>query len=555
MFYWDFRYSAYHYQIVLSSLRFAYIVKNHASQLFSFHSCDKGVWLLRIFQKHPLLTGTFLLMAAGLISRAIGFFYRIFLSHSIGAEGLGIYQLIFPVYSMCFSLCASGIQSAISRYCASAFANRQREQAKKYFQAGFFLSFSISVLLFLFVFLNTDWICLHILKETRCAGLLRVISIGIPLGTIHICVSAWYFSQGTSVIPSISQLLEQVSRVAASYFIFRYMMSRGITVTPLIAVLGIVAGECVSSVFCVLSILKQYCKQTSSSLPIPGAIAANHHLQYIKEIFKMSVPLTSNRVMLTLLQSAEAILIPVHLQKSGLTRAAALSSFGSFSGMALPCILFPTAITSAVSTMLMPNVARQQAQNRISDIRRSIERCLKYCLLLGILCGGIFFTFGEMIGNIVFGNAQAGLYLQILSLLCPFLYMTSTLTSILNGMGHTGLSFLQNAAGLVIRICFVLFAVPVYGITAYLWGIMVSQIFIVVLNLCFLYHYVPFRVHIYYWFFLPLFVQIVSCAIAALCIRSVSALFYPPLAILTGILICSAVSAAGWFMTGIFQQV
>lgn len=510
---------------------------------------------MRIFQKHPLLTGTFLLMAAGLVSRAIGFFYRIFLSHSIGAEGLGIYQLIFPVYSMCFSLCASGIQSAISRYCASAFANRQREHAKKYFQAGFFLSFSISVLLFFFVFFNTDWICIHLLKETRCAGLLRIISVGIPLGTIHICVSAWYFSQGRSVIPSISQLLEQASRVITSYFLFRYMISRGITVTPVIAVLGIVAGECVSSVFCILSILGQYRKNFSVSIQIPDVIGNNNRLQYLKEILTMSVPLTSNRVMLTLLQNAEAILIPVHLQKSGLTRTAALSSFGSFSGMALPCILFPTAITSAVSTMLMPNIAQQQAQNRFGDIRRSIERCLKYCLLLGILCGGIFFTFGEMIGTVVFGNSQAGLYLQILSLLCPFLYLTSTLTSILNGMGHTGLSFLQNAVGLLIRICFVLFAVPVYGIAAYLWGIMVSQLFIVVLNLCFLYHYVPFRVHIYYWFLLPLFVQIVSCSIAMLCSRYAASLLFPPLVIVTGILICSVVSFVGWFVTGVLHNV
>lgn len=509
---------------------------------------------MRIFQKHPLLTGTFLLMAAGLISRAIGFFYRIFLSHSIGAEGLGIYQLIFPVYSMCFSLCASGIQSAISRYCASAFANKQQDRAKKYFQTGFFLSFSISVLLFIFVFLNTDWICCHILKEMRCAGLLRIISIGIPLGAIHICVSAWYFSQGTSVIPSISQLLEQASRVVTSYVVFQYMISRDITVTPVIAVLGIVAGECVSSIFCILSLLGQYRKYFSASIPIPDVIAGNNYLQYFKEILTMSVPLTSNRVMLTLLQSAEAILIPVHLQKSGLTRTAALSAFGSFSGMALPCILFPTAITSAVSTMLMPNIAQHQAQNNMANIRRSIERCLKYCLLLGILCAGIFFTFGEMIGDVVFGSSQAGLYLQILSFLCPFLYMTSTLTSILNGMGHTGLSFLQNAAGLLIRIGFVLLAVPRYGIIAYLWGIMVSQLLIVALNLCFLYHYVPFHVHIFYWILLPVFVQIVSCSIAKIYNHYATDLSSSPFIIIAGILICSGASFVGWMATGLLQE-
>ena len=64
---------------------------------------------------HPLITGTILLTAAGLLSRVLGFFYRIFLSRTIGAEGLGIYQMIFPVYGIFFSLCAGSIQTAISR--------------------------------------------------------------------------------------------------------------------------------------------------------------------------------------------------------------------------------------------------------------------------------------------------------------------------------------------------------------------------------------------------------------------------------------------------------
>lgn len=68
---------------------------------------------------HPLITGTILLTAAGLLSRVLGFFYRIFLSRTIGAEGLGIYQMIFPVYGIFFSLCAGSIQTAISRFTAA----------------------------------------------------------------------------------------------------------------------------------------------------------------------------------------------------------------------------------------------------------------------------------------------------------------------------------------------------------------------------------------------------------------------------------------------------
>ena len=55
-------------------------------------------------QKHPLIAGTLILTATGVVTRFIGFFYKIFLSRAIGAEGLGIYQMIFPVYGVCYAL-------------------------------------------------------------------------------------------------------------------------------------------------------------------------------------------------------------------------------------------------------------------------------------------------------------------------------------------------------------------------------------------------------------------------------------------------------------------
>ena len=72
------------------------------------------------FLKNPLITGTLLMTASGIASRIIGFFYRIFLAQTIGAEALGIYQLIAPVFAMCFALTASSIQTSISKFVGDA---------------------------------------------------------------------------------------------------------------------------------------------------------------------------------------------------------------------------------------------------------------------------------------------------------------------------------------------------------------------------------------------------------------------------------------------------
>ena len=86
----------------------------------------------RLFQ-NSLISGTLLLTGTGVASRFIGFYYKIFLSRTIGAEGLGIYQLVFPVFALFLSVSAAGIQTSISRFTAGCARDRQ---AKGYLTAG-----------------------------------------------------------------------------------------------------------------------------------------------------------------------------------------------------------------------------------------------------------------------------------------------------------------------------------------------------------------------------------------------------------------------------------
>lgn len=101
--------------------------------------------------KHPILMGTLILTVTGFLSRILGFFYRIFLSRAIGAEGLGLYQMIFPVHGIAFALCAGSIQTAISQLVASG-ARRGREALR----TGLFISLSIAAALTASIFCFHD---------------------------------------------------------------------------------------------------------------------------------------------------------------------------------------------------------------------------------------------------------------------------------------------------------------------------------------------------------------------------------------------------------------
>ena len=181
-----------------------------------------------------------------------------------------------------------------------------------------------------------------------------------------------------------------------------------------------------------------------------------------KELFALAIPLTSTRILMNLLQSVESISIPLCLQKYGYTNSEALSTYGVLTGMALPCIMFPTAITNSVSTMLLPTVAEIQAEDDLLRLKQLIRRVIFFGFGLGAVCGIVFLLFGSLTGKILFGSSLAGDFMRTLAWICPFMYMNTTLISILNGLGKANSSFVNNVCGLAIRITGVWFGIGMF---------------------------------------------------------------------------------------------
>lgn len=450
-------------------------------------------------RKHPLIAGTMLLTLAGVLSRVIGFFYRIFLSQKIGAEGMGIYQLTVPIYILTISLTSSAIQTAISRFVAQAavaaipgcctpskgsgctFSNMDsrpsfswrnlilhRHTRKDYCNescylcAGLILSLSLSFLCTYFLYQFAEPIAVHFLEEPRCTSLLQIIALSIPFGAVHSCINGYFYGLKKTFVPAASQLLEQVVRVAGVWLFFEISMEKYHAISLNLVVWGLVAGEAAAMLF---SISFVRLKKSRGS-----------KMQAMQQIFFLSLPLTANRVMVNLLQSMEAVMLPGQLRLYGYSASEALSVYGILTGMALPMVLFPSVLTNSVSVMLLPLIAEAQEKQERRYIINAIKKTCFYSLLLGFLCTVFFLITGKWIGSVLFSNELAGTFIVILGWICPFLYLSTTLHSILNGLGKTTSTFFLNIIGLGIRIAFVLFVIPLAGIKGYLWGTLLSQI-------------------------------------------------------------------------------
>nr|MBQ8253288.1 polysaccharide biosynthesis protein [Lachnospiraceae bacterium] len=453
-----------------------------------------------MFKKNPFISGTLILTATGIISRIIGFFYRIFLSHHIGEEGMGIYQLLAPVMALSFSLTCAGIQTSISKYTASYIAKKQEKSAYRILATGFFLSLTLAVLTTCFLYRNAAWIAASLLTEARCEPLVRIYALSLPFACIHSCINGYYYGLKKSMVPSVTQLVEQLARVGSVFAIYTY--SEYMRAEPSIAVtmLGILIGEVCSTLLSMTALYIHVAKKKVSEdytdhIPMRRRIgsdtgqSATTYFYHLSEMLHMTLPLMANRLTLNFLQSVETVQIPNRLVMYGMSKSLALANYGVLTGMTYPLILFPCAVTSSVSVLLLPYISEAGAKGEFGKIKSAIRKSILACLLLGSICCVLFLLFGPFLGKLLFDSELAGTYIQILSLACPLLYLGGILTSILNGLGKSLHAFCFNAFCLSLRLFFVIFMIPRIGMVGYLVGIFVSELALILLMISALYRH------------------------------------------------------------------
>lgn len=431
--------------------------------------------------KKNFFKGTFLLTSAGLFSRIMGFFYRIFLSYTIGAEGIGRYQLAVPIQQLVIAMTTSGIQTALSRLISSHFALGEEKKAHNIFCIGTILAVSLSLAASWLLFTFSDFFAAQILKAPDISSLIRLLSFSFPFAAIHSCTNSYYLGQKKAAFPAGTQLLEQSVRIFSSFIIYQICISKNLAVTASIAAAGAFLSEFAAALFSLIFLSLSFHSHRYSFLTLDAP------LKNLSEINSIAFPLTLNRILLSVLSGMEVILIPQRLCMYGLDQSNALTLYGIFTGMALPFILFPSTIASSASVMLTPSVAEMQAlghQNRLTYITK---RTTSVCIILGSLCTAIFYFLGSSAGVLLFHNADAGIYIKTLSFICPFLYTNISLTSILNGLGQTKRTLIHSISGVCLRIFFVLFAIPTVGIRGYLYGILLSEILLSILHIYALY--------------------------------------------------------------------
>ena len=159
--------------------------------------------------------GTLLLTASGLVNQLLGFVYRILLSRLVGAEVMGLYQLVMPVFSVLLSVTAVGLTAAVANLTAQYRALGREGAAEQVLRRCLVLLVCLLALPALALVLLSDPISVYILGDARTRlGLLLLPPCVLLTGVENLHKHAFY-GAGLVRPPALSEVLEQVVRTAA----------------------------------------------------------------------------------------------------------------------------------------------------------------------------------------------------------------------------------------------------------------------------------------------------------------------------------------------------
>ncbi len=401
-----------------------------------------------------------------LLLRSIGIVFRIYVSNRIGAEGMGLYQLIISVYVLASSFAAAGLNTAVTRLCTDELACGTTASVKRVLYRAIGISAVIALASAVLICYGADWVAVSLLHDTRAVSSLRMMTISLPFMGVSSCIKGYFLARRKVTSSSVSQILEQLTRIGTIILILEWTAADSVERACLAVMIGDTVAETVSCLFMAVCYLidKRRLKKSDTVVRTHGQITSR--------IMSIALPITGGRYLSSGLRTAENIMVPHALTLSGLSRESALSSFGKLKGMALPLIFFPSSFLNAFSALLIPEISEAKVLSQQKRLTRTIEKTLHLTLVSSILISGMFWFLAYPLGELVYHDREVGMMLRVLAPLAPVMYLESVVVGILKGLDQQTHSLLYSVLDSASRIALILLLLPRYGINGF-FGVMV----------------------------------------------------------------------------------
>ncbi|ABO50286.1 polysaccharide biosynthesis protein [Desulforamulus reducens MI-1] len=442
--------------------------------------------------RQSFITGALILLSASFINRVIGFVYQMVIIRLIKPEGIGLFNMVFPIYILILVMATMGIPVAISKLLAEEMAKNNIHGAKRIFKISLSILFVSSVFFTVLLFFCAPLLTKYLFPNPKVYYIFLCLVPAIIV--VSICSAFRGYFQGLQQMTptAITQTLEQFVRVVSGLFIAYLLLPRGVEYAAMGAALGVVIGEFTGC----LTIIYLYFNHQR-----PHAFGKHRLYEPFKttisRIFGLGIPVTLMRFFSTLLLSVEAILIPQRLQAAGMSVGEATSVYGQLVGIAQTLLYTPSMITIALATALIPAIADALALENYRLVQNRTAKALRITIVVGLPCVVSFLLIPNEMCGVLFGYAESGTILAVLAIGGPFLYFQQTTTGILQGMGEAMKPFKNMAIASVFKILglYYLTSIPHFGVLGAAASLNLGFILMALLNYIDLRKLIGYQIH------------------------------------------------------------
>lgn len=327
------------------------------------------------------------------------------------------------------------------------------------------LSFGIIAAILLSLFSN--FICINLLHGKVSSSLFYIIAISLPFISMSSALNGYFTALRKNGKNAVARIFEQFVKIVSTAYLISLFMPNGLEYACLSLVLGEAISEILSFVF--VYILYNFEKRKYN-------IETNTKVNYMKEIFKITIPVSLTSYIRSGLSSLKQLLIPLRLEKSGINCSTAISTYGLINGMAMPILMFPEVIINSFSGLLVPEFTYYYTRNDHDKISIIISKIFKISLLFSVGVIGVFLFYSDNVSMAIYNNLDISFYLKILCPLLLFMYLDSIVDNILKGLNQELSVMKCNILDLFVSIFCIYFLLPILGSKGYILVIFISEL-------------------------------------------------------------------------------
>ena len=444
---------------------------------------------------NKFLKGTLILTVSSIVVKVIGSLNWIILSRVLGGEGIGLYQMGFPIYLMAITLSSAGIPVAISIITAEKLAQKDFLGAKRVFNVSLRLLFVTGLVFASALFFGAHWLIdNHWIRDSR--AYYSIIALAPAVFFVTFLASFRGYLQGWQIMTptAASEIVEQLMRVVTMIVFANMFMPHGLAYAAGGASMGAGVGA-----FCALLVLMWFYgrlkQKLKADLQQQNPLATRESARaIISRLLRLTLPVSMSSLMLPVVANLDLLIVPQRLEAAGFHISQATEFFGYLTGMAVPLINLATIFTASMTISLVPAISESRALNDVFGIRAKTRTAFRVALIITCPCFVGMYFLAEKIAALIYNAPGAADAIQTMSVGILLLGLHQISTGILQGLGRTSIPVINMilAAAVKVFLSWTLTAIPTLGIKGAAMATVVDFGLAAVLNMIFIYKYTGF---------------------------------------------------------------